>query len=86
MRLRVQVLMYAGARQIVGSPSISVELAEPATVLDLRTQLKAEYPALANLLPNMMVAVDHEFAVDSQRLKEGSEIALIPPVSGGHDG
>ena len=30
-----------------------------------------------------MVAVNTEYATESQTLKDGDEVALIPPVSGG---
>ena len=77
--------MYAGARQIVGKSEVTLEVPEPATVLDLRARLKTEYPGLGNVFANILIAVDHEFAVDSQKIQAGSEIALIPPVSGGLD-
>ncbi len=34
-------------------------------------------------LDNVMVAVNEEFATDSEVIKEGDTVAFIPPVSGG---
>ena len=83
--MRVNILTYARARQIIGKPEIALDLPESATVADLRSALAKVYPAIAPLLANILVAVDQEFTVDSHPIFESSEIALIPPVSGGHD-
>ena len=40
------------------------------------------YPKM-KALSSMMVAVNNSYAPDDLELKEGDEIALIPPVSGG---
>ena len=50
---------------------------------ELRAALAAQHPVIAPLLPASRIAVDHAFATDSSPLREGAELALIPPVSGG---
>ena len=45
----------------------------------------ADYPALARSVPNLMVAVNSEYAERTAALNDGDEVALIPPVSGGCD-
>jgi MoaE-MoaD fusion protein len=84
--MQLTVLLFAGIRARLGVPELTVELAEPATVASLRAALAAAYPDLAANLEHCRVAVDHEFAADETPLRPGQEIALIPPVSGGHDG
>ncbi|MEW4566319.1 MoaD/ThiS family protein [Tautonia sp. JC769] len=81
--MTVTIRLFAVARQRVGAPEIRVDLPEPATVGDLRRAAGEQYPELALLLPAMMVAVENEYVGDAVAVAEGSEIALIPPVSGG---
>ena len=84
--MRLTVLLFAGIRARLGAAEITVELAEPATVAELRQALVRLHPALAEPLAHCRIAVDHEFAEADAPIQPGQEIALIPPVSGGHDG
>lgn len=81
----VTVRLFAMARQRAGRAEISVEVAEPATVASLKQALAAQYPDLAPLLPNVMIAVSAEYAGDDHSIAPGAEVAIIPPVSGGSE-
>jgi molybdopterin converting factor subunit 1 len=81
--MKVVVRCFAGARERTGSATVTVILTEGATVGDLRRCLSADYPGLAALLERSAVAIDEEFAADSQVLTPNVEVALLPPVSGG---
>jgi molybdopterin converting factor subunit 1 len=81
--MRVRVRLFARVRDLAGADTMTVDVPDDATVGDLRARLVAELPALAGLLPRCAVAVDQEFAGDEARLREGAEVALLPPVSGG---
>jgi molybdopterin converting factor small subunit len=74
------------AKQRAGRAEVVLELPEQATVGDLRRSLAAAFPALRPLIPNLMVAVNAEYAPDDQVIAPGLEVALIPPVSGGQIG
>ena len=84
--MTVNVRLFAVARQRAGSPEVAVELPEGATVADLRQAIAEQHPALAPLLPGMMVAVESDYAGDDRPIGPGAEVALIPPVSGGGSG
>lgn len=84
--MRLTVLLFAGVRARLGVPEVEVEIAEPVTVAGLRERLAAEHPRIAASLTGCRIAIDHEFAADDQIIHAGQEVALIPPVSGGHDG
>ncbi|MFO7563637.1 MAG: molybdopterin converting factor subunit 1 [Enhygromyxa sp.] len=84
--MRLTVLLFAGVRARLGVPEVELELAEPLTVARLREGLAAAHPVIAASLPGCRIAVDHEFVDDEAIIRAGQEIALIPPVSGGHDG
>jgi MoaE-MoaD fusion protein len=81
--MNVNVKLFAVARQRIGANTIEVELAAPATVHQLRGALVEQYPSLGDVVPHVRVAVNSEYAPDSTTISPQSEIALIPPVSGG---
>lgn len=80
---RIEVLLFAQAREIAGRSTIAVTLTVPASVAALRAALAQAHPDLAPLLPTCRFAIEQEFASDDALIAPGSEIALIPPVSGG---
>lgn len=81
--MRVTVRLFALAKQTAGRSELTLELPETATVADLRRALARSCKELAPLVPNLMIAVNSEYADDDLRIEAGAEIALIPPVSGG---
>jgi molybdopterin converting factor subunit 1 len=82
-RLRVNVRLFAVARQVAGRTEVVVEIDEPATVGDLRRALGTAVPELVSILPRLMIAVGTEYADDAQPLAADDDVAVIPPVSGG---
>jgi molybdopterin synthase catalytic subunit len=81
--MRIQVLYFAVARGATGVASEAVVVDSPATVGGLRDRLTLAHPALARVLPRCRIAVDRELAEDGAPLREGAEVAILPPVSGG---
>jgi molybdopterin converting factor subunit 1 len=81
--MRVDVRLFAAAREKAGAATITVELAAPATVGNLKRALGEQVPALGPLLPSLMIAVSSEYADESRAIGPGEEVAVIPPVSGG---
>jgi len=78
----LRVLYFAGARDAAGTAQETLA-GVPATVGALRRALETAHPALARLLPRCRIAVDQEFAEDGAPLRDGAEVAVVPPVSGG---
>jgi molybdopterin converting factor subunit 1 len=81
--VNVDVLFFAAARERAGTDRLRVEVPEPATIARLWERLAALRPALRDVLPACRAAVDEEFAPRSTPLREGSVVAVLPPVSGG---
>ncbi len=83
--MKVNIRLFAGLHDLLGQRDVVLELAEGATVLQLREQLAKEYPIVTPYLTTLVCAVDEEYVPSEHRLQEGDEVALIPPVSGGSD-
>ncbi len=81
--MNIPVRLFAGAKQAAGSDRIELELPEGATIKELRDRLAQETPELMPLLRHAMFAVGTEYAADTHILAPNTEIACIPPVSGG---
>jgi molybdopterin synthase catalytic subunit len=81
--VKVSLHLYAAVREAVGRREMCLELDEHATVSDLKARLAGEYPALAGMLKTVVFAIDDEYVPFEERLHDGAEIAVIPPVSGG---
>jgi molybdopterin synthase catalytic subunit len=78
----LHVLYFAAAREAAGLARET--LAEvPATLGDLRRALERAHPGLVRVLPRCRLAVDQEFADDAAPLRDGAEVAIVPPVAGG---
>ncbi|HEX8720346.1 MAG TPA: molybdenum cofactor biosynthesis protein MoaE [Pyrinomonadaceae bacterium] len=81
--VRVRVLFFGAAREAAADEA---ELSMPrgATAREAFARLLEEYPALRRFRSSLLVAVNQEYARDlSAELKDGDELALFPPVSGG---
>ncbi len=81
--IKLEVRLFALAKERAGCTTVEIELPRGACVADLRAALGHRLPALAPLLPRTMIAVDEEYAADDWVLAPGSRVAVIPPVSGG---
>jgi molybdopterin converting factor subunit 1 len=81
--MKVHVQLFAAAREQVGADTVDVVLAEAPTVGALRRALAQQYPQLARLTDQLMFSVDADYANDRTELTAASDIAAIPPVSGG---
>lgn len=81
--MKVQVQMFARARDLAGGESVELTLPEGATIGELRRNLAAEVPALGTILPHCLFASDTEYVRDDTPVGREAKIACIPPVSGG---
>ena len=82
--MRLSVRLFAVCRERVHEDAIEVDIAgDSADLASLRAAISERYPALAPLLPIVRIAVNQAFATDEDRIREGDELALIPPVAGG---
>lgn len=80
---RIRVLLFAALADAAGLRETSLDVADGAAVGDLPSRLAETFPKLRPLCANVAFAVNAEYAAPGRPLREGDEVALIPPVSGG---
>lgn len=81
--MKIEVKLFAAARQAVDQELLEIELVDGATITDLKNELVKQFPQFESMREHLLVAVDAEYAREDQVLVPGHEVALIPPVSGG---
>jgi len=83
----ITVKLFALLKERAGSDELHIA-AGPATIFELLLTIAREHPALAGLLSQgrVMTALNHELVKPDARIKDGDEVALMPPFSGGAAG
>lgn len=80
--MQVRVLLFAQYRDAVGAGELLFELPPGATALDAVAKLRTARPS--PLIPeHPVVAVNMNYASLQDVLRDGDEVALLPPVAGG---
>jgi molybdopterin synthase catalytic subunit/molybdopterin converting factor small subunit len=79
--IRVRLLAFGVLKDALGPDATDVALIEGATVADLLARVAANHPHA--ILRGIAVSVNAEYAPSTQRLHDGDEVGLLPPVSGG---
>ena len=82
-QVKITVRLFALAKQLANEDTLVVSVPDPATVRDVRRAIGEVCPALAGLMGQTLIAVDSEYAQDETPVSGQSEVACIPPVSGG---
>lgn len=80
--MKLKILCFGITRDIIGQFEYELELTDGASVADLKVILNDKFPSFQKLT-SLRIALNTEYAQDSDILKPNDEIVLIPPVSGG---
>jgi molybdopterin synthase catalytic subunit len=70
-------------KELVGRPAEDCELPDGADLRSVFERYAASHPRLRDLASSIVVARNQEFADLSTSVREGDEVAFLPPVSGG---
>ena len=83
-RIRVRVLFFGAARETVGCPEVDLQLTSPASTRSAFEAVLTRYPELRQRFGrSLLFAVNQEYAPGDHPVREGDELAIFPPVSGG---
>jgi molybdopterin converting factor subunit 1 len=81
--VRVKVLFFGMLKDIVGRAEDHIEVADDSRLEAVFTLYADQFPRLTELQSSIVLACNQEFCDRSATLREGDEIAFLPPVSGG---
>ena len=81
--MTVRVQFFSHLRDLAGASEFDAEVAENATVADLLALLYTRHPKLGEWDNSILVGAGVEFVERDYPLKDGDEIAVMPPVQGG---
>ncbi len=81
--MQVRTLFFGTLKDLAGRGSDLLDLPEQATLRDVFAHYEKLVPGIGELAASIAISINQEFAGPDAKLKEGDEIALLPPVSGG---
>jgi molybdopterin synthase catalytic subunit len=79
----VRIRLFARLREIAGASELERTLPDGATARTAWDLLVAEFPPLGDYAAAISCAVNEEYTRLTAGLKDGDEVAFLPPVSGG---
>jgi molybdopterin converting factor subunit 1 len=79
----VTIQIFAALAEAMDAEALTMDVPVGATVGDVMDRIAEDHPRFQSWRDRTAVAVNHEYARGDHVLKEGDEVALIPPVSGG---
>lgn len=81
--MQIRSLFFASYRDLADADERVAQLPARANVADLIAHLRTSDPRLAGLPETPVVAVNMTYAPLATSLRDGDEVAFIPPVAGG---
>ena len=81
--MRINVLFFASLADVVGSRKLTLDVGDDVVLGEILEQLESSYPGLKDYRSLLLTAVNEEYADRTHRVKDGDELAIFPPVSGG---
>ena len=81
--MKVRLLFFAVLRDIAGTDTRELALSEGTTARDVWQSLRAQYTKLTDYTQPPMIAINETYAAPETILRDGDELAFIPPVAGG---
>lgn len=81
--MQVRCRLFARYAEVLGTDEVTLELPGAPVVADAVARLRRELTN-GHLLPERpLVALNREHVLPSRPLRDGDELALLPPLAGG---
>jgi molybdopterin synthase catalytic subunit len=81
--VHVTIRLFARLRELAGASEMQRDVPDGASAHDAWNALVAEFPAMHGYGRAISCAVNEEYTRLSTPLRDGDEVAFLPPVSGG---
>lgn len=82
--MHITVKLFALIREKAGADTLALDLPHGADLQQMVEAIRRQQPALGPYLDNMRFSLDMDFVDADTILRDGDEVVLIPPVSGGY--
>jgi molybdopterin converting factor subunit 1 len=79
----ITLRLFARLRDLSGKSEMRLDVPDGSDARALWHGLTRDYPALAPYTGSVSCAINEEYAKLTTTLRDGDEIAFLPPVSGG---
>ena len=79
----IDILYFATLKDLIGHRKEELEVPDGSTIADLKNKLGERGERVALAVNVALFSINREFAFAEERLTEGDEVGVFPPVSGG---
>ena len=80
---KIKVVYFAGARDVVERQTEFIETEAASTAGAILRRLVELHPGLKPMTRSLRLSVNQEVAEAGDRVKDGDEVGVLPPVAGG---
>ena len=81
--IRINLLLFGAARELVGAEELQLEVPAPATVQSAYEAAKRRFRSLERFEDRLLLALNEEYVPRDTAVRPGDTLAVFPPVSGG---
>ena len=79
--MKVNVLFFGATADVVGARELETAVSETAVASEVINHLTEQHPNLRD--HKLLFAVNEEYVAQDTRLRDGDQLAIFTPVSGG---
>lgn len=80
--MTIKIRAFGIAKDILSATSLSYDIPEGCTIHELKSRLLQDFPDFERLR-SLAFAINESYVGDTDEIRQGDEVVLIPPVSGG---
>ncbi|HUP44559.1 MAG TPA: MoaD/ThiS family protein [Thermoanaerobaculia bacterium] len=81
--MKVRLLYFAVLKDITGKSETELTLTDGTRAADVWTSIRQQHVQLAGYEQPPLIAINQAYARPETLLRDGDELAFIPPVAGG---
>ena len=82
-QIHITILYFASVKDATGLRMEVIELPRDTSIEKLLTKISLTYPNIKSILNIIQISVNYKVVNMDTILKDGDEVALLPPISGG---
>jgi molybdopterin synthase catalytic subunit len=83
--MKIEVLFFGVLKDLLGRAGDTIDLPEGAGVREVILYYSRVSPRFEAMVPSLAISVNQEYSRPERALREGDEVGLLPPVSGGSE-